>query len=1191
MPKGKIFISYRRDSGAAAARLVREALCRRRLRVFMDVEDLRSGHYSEILASQVRACSDFILVLTRGSLERCLQEGDWVTREVAEALKFRKNIVPVSFEEVQWPEYLPPEMAELRNFQVCKLSNEYFAASTARLIECLHTRPPAARPFVIAAGIVALFAALVALAFATGIFRGHRGKPPGEPNPTNRPPGPSTPQVFTQPVILHGPAGRTDEVELREAELQLWMGKRLLGSEPVETNGHALFGFSLATYRGQTVSARLIAEKDQWDLKGHTVALRLTGDTNWLELEHKDFTLRGSVKDAANDQPLQGAWVSVERIGTNTDSTGLFRLPMPGARWRPELQLLATNAGYIPTNLSIQDPFPQVQVRLREPDFSQTFRFVGPNGTNEASALSGGLLKLRADSVVLGALIGPQGEAQFDALPPSLRGVQAVITLELERWQLKGGVASVTLSQTTTPLEVEPTGIIVSGRVTASDKDQALKGAWVCVEGLSTNTDVSGAFRLFIPMVRVRAQLQVVVTNADWQSTTNHYPTGQTGTLAIRLQKPEPFTAVLRLTGPGGTPPPAALGGALLKLQSGALAGEATVGEQGQARFPALPRAVLGQTALLSLVAEDWQLKGGQVSIRLAETPNPLEVERTRATFRGQVRSEPDNQPLPNVWVSIGGVATNTDQSGKFVLLVPVEALQPPIELVATNAGYEPWRETVQVDAGVLAVGLKRQPLAPPVVGPPPPPQPAKSEAQLTNAVALARQQNQQAQLALSLNELGLLYDGRGQLPQACRAYDEAVELFGKLARSEPEPHRSNLATCLCNRGQAHEKRGEWQAALNDYDDARSLLEGLRRSGTDTVARIAGTQELLGRVQCAQQNQRQGLPNLKQAAATYRKLAQEDPARFRSPLIRALEQYANALDLFDDRALAGQAFGEAVANYQALGADQPDSPAHNDFATTLNRYAICLDHGPDRNKARDLYLRAAALYRSAPISRDPQTLKNLATTLRNLGIHYSETGELQSARKAYDEAIAVFLDLRKNKGWTNQTDYAGALRGYAVFLNNEIVKRRNEEDVKTAKADFNEALRIYRDAPLYPDRDADLADTLHDWGTLLYNVDDTKGAREKYSDSLELAKRLWQKKKENLDYDYGVKVCHFHLDLAKVCLDLADEGHASYRKQARVEIDEAERVRNELRSSPKTNLLDLKRRIDQLNSKLENKSQ
>jgi tetratricopeptide (TPR) repeat protein len=806
-------------------------------------------------------------------------------------------------------------------------------------------------------------------------------------------------------------------------------------------------------------------------------------------------------------------------------------------------------------------------------------------------------LKLRAASVVLGAPIGPQGEAQFDALPPSLRGVQAVVTLEREGWRLKGDVASVPLSQTTTPLEVEPTGIIVSGRVTASDKDQALKGAWVCVEGVSTNTDVRGAFRLFIPMVRVRAQLQVVVTNADWQSTTNSYAMGQTGALTIRLRKPEPFSQVLRLTGPGGSPPPAALGGATLKLQSGALSGEARVGEQGQAQFPALPRAVLGQTALLSLVAEDWQLKGGQVSIRLSETPTSLEVERTGATFRGQVQSEPENQPLPNVWVSIGGVATNTDQSGNFVLRVPVAALQPPLELVATNAGYEPWQQTVQVDGGMLVVALKRQPVAP-VAGPTPTPPPAKTEAQLPkteaqliNAVALARKQNQPAQLADSLNDLGLFYDGRGQLAQACHAYDEAVELFGKLAKSGPDTHRSNLATCLCNRGQAHEKRDELQAALKDYDDARSLLEGLRRSDTATVARMARTRELLGRVQCAQQNQRQGLPNLKQAAGAYRKLAQEDPARFRSPLLRALEQYADALDKFNDRAMAGQVFGEAVGNYQAMGADQPDSPEHNDFATTLNRYAICLDHGPDRNKARDLYRRAVALYRSAPSSRDPQTLKNLATTLRNLGIHYSETGELQLARQAYDEVIAVFKDLEKNKGWTNHTDYAGALRGYAVFLNNQIVKRRNEEDVKNAKAYFDEALRIYRDAPAHPDRDADMADTLHDWGKLLYNVDDTKGAREKYSDALELAKPVWRKKKEDLDYDYGVKVCRFHLDLAEVFLDLVDEGQASYRKQARGEIDEAEKLRNELRSSPKTNLLDLKKRIDQLNSKVESKSQ
>ena len=97
MPKGKIFISYRRDSGAAAARLLREALCSRRFPVFMDVEDLRAGQYRDILSSQVEACSDFILVLTPGSLEKCLQEGDWVAREVAEALRLKKEHCPRQF--------------------------------------------------------------------------------------------------------------------------------------------------------------------------------------------------------------------------------------------------------------------------------------------------------------------------------------------------------------------------------------------------------------------------------------------------------------------------------------------------------------------------------------------------------------------------------------------------------------------------------------------------------------------------------------------------------------------------------------------------------------------------------------------------------------------------------------------------------------------------------------------------------------------------------------------------------------------------------------------------------------------------------------------------------------------------------------------------------------------------------------
>ena len=76
--KYDVFLSYRRDGGETMAILLRDRLVLKGYRVFLDVESLNPGSFNEQLLDVIENCNDFVLVCSKGSLDRCNKRGDWV---------------------------------------------------------------------------------------------------------------------------------------------------------------------------------------------------------------------------------------------------------------------------------------------------------------------------------------------------------------------------------------------------------------------------------------------------------------------------------------------------------------------------------------------------------------------------------------------------------------------------------------------------------------------------------------------------------------------------------------------------------------------------------------------------------------------------------------------------------------------------------------------------------------------------------------------------------------------------------------------------------------------------------------------------------------------------------------------------------------------------------------------------------
>ncbi len=142
--KYDIFISYRRDGGVETARLFYDRLSNAGYRVSFDMETLRSGKFNTQLYERIEQCTDVIVLLSRDALNlRPEPEDDWLRLEIAHALKYKKNIIPVFLRDFVPPkkDSLPPDIADVVEYEAVTASDEHFDSTFSKLCSLLHSRP------------------------------------------------------------------------------------------------------------------------------------------------------------------------------------------------------------------------------------------------------------------------------------------------------------------------------------------------------------------------------------------------------------------------------------------------------------------------------------------------------------------------------------------------------------------------------------------------------------------------------------------------------------------------------------------------------------------------------------------------------------------------------------------------------------------------------------------------------------------------------------------------------------------------------------------------------------------------------------------------------------------------------------------------------------------------------------------
>ncbi|MCC7448989.1 MAG: tetratricopeptide repeat protein [Anaerolineae bacterium] len=125
-----VFISYRRDASAYLAQAIFQDLHANYIDVFYDIESIKAGYFDTILLNQIAARPYFMLVLTPGTLDRCVNQGDWVRREIEYALSVKRRFIPVHTPDFGFADidtYLTADVAgALKRFNMLEIPHRYF---------------------------------------------------------------------------------------------------------------------------------------------------------------------------------------------------------------------------------------------------------------------------------------------------------------------------------------------------------------------------------------------------------------------------------------------------------------------------------------------------------------------------------------------------------------------------------------------------------------------------------------------------------------------------------------------------------------------------------------------------------------------------------------------------------------------------------------------------------------------------------------------------------------------------------------------------------------------------------------------------------------------------------------------------------------------------------------------------------
>ena len=202
------------------------------------------------------------------------------------------------------------------------------------------------------------------------------------------------------------------------------------------------------------------------------------------------------------------------------------------------------------------------------------------------------------------------------------------------------------------------------------------------------------------------------------------------------------------------------------------------------------------------------------------------------------------------------------------------------------------------------------------------------------------------------LNNLGGAFSALGQREAALESAHEAVDVYRKLASSNPQAFLPDLAMSLNNLGNRLSYLGQREAALEAAQEAVDIRRKLASSNPQAfLPDLAASLNNLGNRLSDLGQREAALEAAHEAVDVYRKLASSNPQAFLPDLARSLGVYGSVLMTLQRNDEAAWAFAEGLQHLVTFYLNLPQ--AFTDLVNVLRRLYLeaCQKAGqkPDKN--------------------------------------------------------------------------------------------------------------------------------------------------------------------------------------------------------------------------------------------------
>ena len=288
-------------------------------------------------------------------------------------------------------------------------------------------------------------------------------------------------------------------------------------------------------------------------------------------------------------------------------------------------------------------------------------------------------------------------------------------------------------------------------------------------------------------------------------------------------------------------------------------------------------------------------------------------------------------------------------------------------------------------------------------------------------------------EVAISLNNLGVLLSDTNNLEQARDNYEEALQIRRELAKHNPEEYLPDVATSLNNLGVLLRYTNNLKQAQDYQEEALQIRRELTKQNPEVyLPDVAASLNNLGNLLRDTNDLKQAQDYYEEALQTHRELARKNPKAYLPDLATSLNNLGSLLSDTNDLKQAQDYYEEALQIRRELAKKNPEAYLP-DVAASLNNLGSLLSDTNDLKQAQDYYEKALQILRELTQQNPEVYLPDVAASLNNLGVLLCDTNDLKQAQDHYEEALQIRREFAKQNPEAYLPDVAMTQQNLTIF--------------------------------------------------------------------------------------------------------------------------------------------------------------